>query len=247
MTVQTGPLELDWLGYATLRIAGPETVVYVDPGRYGVLTGDWSPDPDLGAHPPAQEYDAQDGDVVFVTHLHHYDPDGIERVAGPDATVVLFEGIDVDETDRSIRPPADLPHTTRVVDDATEGVVDGVPFFTVPAYNESDGPRAGPDGTVAHPPGFGCGYLITVADRQIFWPGDSDALPGHGDLTVDVFVPPISGAVTMDEAEAAELAGVLRPDLTLPIHYNTFDLLGADAGAFIEAVASEGVPVALDS
>ncbi len=29
-----------------------------------------------------------------MTHVHHYDPDGIERVASEDATIVAYEGID---------------------------------------------------------------------------------------------------------------------------------------------------------
>ena len=238
MTVSTGDLQLDWLGYATLRLAGPETTVYLDPGRYGVLTGQWEPVPELGGHPPAQDYTAQDGDVVFVTHIHHYDPDGIRRVAAADATVVCFEGIDVGDTDRDVVPPAELPYETRFVTDSEEGLVDGVPFFTVPAYNDEENP--------SHPPGFGCGYLVTVAGRRVFWPGDTDVLPGHSDLSVDVLTPPISGRITMEPSAAAELAVALEPALAVPVHYNTFPGLAGDEAAFVEAVAGAGVPVALD-
>lgn len=81
-------LTIDWLGYATSRITDGERVVYVDPGRYGVLDA----------------YDARDGDLVLVTHDDHYDPDGIERVAAPDAVVGVFEGIEAAEIDRDSRP-----------------------------------------------------------------------------------------------------------------------------------------------
>ena len=46
-----------WLGYATLRLAGDDVIVYCDPGRYGVLDG----------------MEPGDGDVICVTHDHHYD------------------------------------------------------------------------------------------------------------------------------------------------------------------------------
>ena len=110
MTVHFENLTLDWLGYATLRVEADDTTIYFDPGRYGVLTGEWEPHVEGVNHPQARDYDAQDGDVVLVTHIHHYDPDGIRRVASDDATVVLFEGIDVHATDRDVDRPVDLDH-----------------------------------------------------------------------------------------------------------------------------------------
>jgi len=38
----------------------------------------------------------------------------------------------------------------------------------------------------------------------------------------------------------------MDPDLVLPVHYDTFELLAADAEAFAADVASRGVPVVLD-
>ena len=44
MTVTYADLTLDWFGYATLRIESAEGIVaYLDPGRYGVLTGSGRP------------------------------------------------------------------------------------------------------------------------------------------------------------------------------------------------------------
>ena len=103
--------------YATVRIAGEGPVAYVDPGRYGVLSGEWTPPSDdaRGAHPPTRDYRPEDGDVVFVTHVHHYDPDGIERVAAEDATVVAFEGIDVSGTRRPDTRPEDRGSAARAL------------------------------------------------------------------------------------------------------------------------------------
>jgi L-ascorbate metabolism protein UlaG (beta-lactamase superfamily) len=50
----------------------------------------------------------------------------------------------------------------------------------------------------------------------------------------------------MNRQEAAELAGDLKPDLVVPIHYNTFDALEADSASFAADVAKQGIPVALD-
>jgi L-ascorbate metabolism protein UlaG (beta-lactamase superfamily) len=246
MTVRFDGLELEWLGYATLRIAGDDTVVYYDPGRYGTLDGTWEPDTPGVGHPPGQDYRAEDADVVCVTHIHHYDDDGVERVASEDATVVTFEGIDVSDSDRDLRPPEELPYEVVRVGMEDELVVDDVPVMTVPAYNHPDGRNVRSDGTPIHPEGIGCGFLVEVDGTTVFWTGDSDVLEGHEALDADVFVPSISQSFTMNRQEAADLAEAMEPDLVLPIHYNTFEALEADSGAFAADVAGRGIPVVLD-
>jgi L-ascorbate metabolism protein UlaG (beta-lactamase superfamily) len=228
-------LDVSWLGYATLRVAGRESVVYCDPGRYGVLDG----------------YEGGDADVVCVTHDHHYDSDAIRRVAGEDATLVLFEGVNTHRIDRDVDRPADLSLEVRTVDAHADLAVGDVVVRTVPAYNDPSGPRGDPDGNVPHPEGRGCGFHLTLPSRwgrdvSVFWPGDTDLLDGHGELDVSLFCPPIGGAFTMDRHEAAGLAAALDPDLVCPIHYDTFEAIETDGEAFAADVASRGVPVVLD-
>jgi len=245
MTVRFDGLTLDWLGYATARIEWPDgTVAYTDPGRYGVLTGAWDPEePGLAdAHPDPTDYRPEDGDVVVVTHDHHYDPDGIERVAREDATVVVYDAVHAGSIDRDVRPVRDLPFEVLRVDDEADLLVGGAIVRSLQAYTEPDEPGAEP----SHPEGFGCGFHLTVGDWSVFWPGDTDVLAGHAELDVDVFLPPISGRITMGPTEAADLAAEMDPDLVVPIHYNTFEGLAADSREFAASVASHGVAVALD-
>ena len=246
MTVRHDGITAEWLGYATLRLEGDDTVVYFDPGRYGVLTGEWEPDtPGIG-HPSTQDYAPKDGDIVCVTHIHHYDPDGIRRVAGEDATVVAFEGINVHATDRDLDRLADLDYEVRKVSMEADVLVDDVPIWTMPAYNHEDGRNVKDDGSPIHPKGIGCGFLVSLDDTRVFWPGDTDVLDGHAELDVSLFVPSIAKNYTMNRHEAADLAEEMDPDLVLPMHYNTFTSLEADSGAFAEDVAKRGVPVVLD-
>ena len=246
MTVRHDGITAEWLGYATLRLEGDDTVVYFDPGRYGVLTGEWEPDtPGIG-HPPTQDYAPKDGDIVCVTHIHHYDPDGIRRVAREDATVVACEGINVHATDRDLDRIADLDYEVRKVSMEADVLVDDVPIWTMPAYNHEDGRNVKDDGTPIHPKGIGCGFLVAIDDTRVFWPGDTDVLEGHAELDVSLFVPSIAQNFTMNRHEAADLAEAMDPDLVLPMHYNTFTSLEADSGAFAEDVAKRGVPVVLD-
>jgi len=239
MTVRFEEFTVEWLGYATARLssdAGP--VAYTDPGRYGVLDDYW----------------ARDGDVVVVTHDHHYDPDGIRSVAAADATIVVYDGVDPARIDRDVEPVDALAADYDVARVGPEDRVDvetpagAVAVWSVPAHNDPDGPNAAADGSVTHPPGFGCGYLLSLGGRTVFWPGDSDALDGFAELEVSVFLANIGGGgVVSDRVAAADLADAMDPDLVVPIHYDTVDALAADDEAFAGDVASRSIPVALDA
>jgi L-ascorbate metabolism protein UlaG (beta-lactamase superfamily) len=246
MSIRHDSLTVEWVGYATVRIEAAGTVIYLDPGRYGVLSGEWHPETPGVGHPPSRDRRPEDGDVICVSHVHHYDPDGIERVASEDATVVAFEGISVRDTGRDVARVSELPYRVRTVGMEADLAVESVPIWTVPAYNEPDGPHTRADGTPYHPRGVGCGFVLVVDGTRVFWPGDTDVLDGHAELDVSLFLPPIGGTFTMDRHEAAELAAALDPDLVVPIHYNTFGALETDAREFAADVAQSGVPVVLD-
>ena len=249
MTLQFDGVEIEWLGYATVRITGPERTVYLDPGRYGVLTGEWTADSTEAAeaHPPAADHRPEDGDLVCVSHVHHYDPDGIERVASDEATVVVCEGINPRNSRRNLPRFVDLPYEIEQVGTEADRIVEEIPLWTVSAYNEPDGPHTRADGSPYHPEGRGCGFLLSVDGTRIFWAGDTDVLAGHAKLDVDVFLPPIGGTFTMDRKEAADLAVEMEPELVVPIHYNTFGALETDSQAFGVDIESRGVSVVLDT
>ena len=223
MTVRYEELSVEWLGYATARLeTDGGSVVYTDPGRYGVLDDYW----------------ARDGDLVVVTHDHHYDSDGIRSVASDDATLAIYEAVDPAGIDRDVEPIDALA--------ADYDVVRVRPLRVVVGRDRPHADLAG--GSVAHPPGFGCGFLLSLGGRTVFWPGDSDALDGFAELDVSVFLANIGGGgIVSDRREAADLAEAMGPDLVVPIHYDTFDLLEADGEAFAGDVASRSIPVALDA
>lgn len=230
MSIRHDGLKVDWLGYATLRIEGRDAVVYMDPGRYGVL----------------DDLEPSDGDLVCITHDHHYDSDGIERVASDGASVLVYDGVDTERIDRDVDPPTDIPHAVSTIGQRESVTVAGVAVDTYPAYNHPDGPHVRDNGRPYHPEGFGVGYRVTVDGCPVFWPGDTDVLDFHPNLDVSLFCPPIGGSFTMDRREAATLAREMDPDLVLPIHYDTFPALETDAGAFAAAVAAAGIPAVLD-
>ncbi len=247
--VQLGGLSVRWLGYATARIAGDDAIVYTDPGRYGVLTGEWESEYGGRDHPSGGPYDAQDGDIVVVTHNHHYDDNGIDRVAREDAKIVVYEGISADgvreNSGRDVREPESLPYDVRRVAYGDKLTIDGVEIEVTRAFNHPDG-RNAPSGEPIHPEELGCGFIATIDGVACFWPGDSDVIEDHYDLDVSIFFPSIAKNFTMDRHEAADLAAALDVDGVLPIHYNTFADLESDSAAFAADVAKRGIPVVLD-
>ncbi|MWV38954.1 MBL fold metallo-hydrolase [Natrialba sp. INN-245] len=233
MTVRFGAVTIDWFGLATIRLEGQTgAVIYVDPGpaEYGVLDG----------------YDARDGDLILVSHAHHYDPESIRRVAHEDAIVAVHESIDASEIDRVEEAPEELPFVVERVRADESFVLGPLDLFTTPAYNDPAGGHTDDSGSPYHPEGDGCGFGVTVDGICAFWPGDTDVLPLHEDLDVDVLLPPIGGTFTMDRRDGAALAATIDPDLVLPVHYDTFEEIEADADAFVVDVANRGVPVVLD-
>ncbi len=233
MTVRFGAITVDWLGLASVRLEGRTgVVIYVDPGpeRYGHL----------------DDYRPEDGDLVLVSHGHHYDPDSISRVARDDAIVVVHESVEARELDGISEQPAELPYDVERVRDDESFILGPLDLYTTPAFNHPAGPHTDEHGTPYHLEGEGCGFGVTVDGVTAFWPGDTDAFAFHEDLEVDLLLPPIGGTYTMDRHEAADLAGRMKPELVLPVHYDTFEAIETDTDAFVVDVANRSVPVVLD-
>lgn len=88
-------------------------------------------------------------------------------------------------------------------------------IFTVtaiPAYNLTN---------ERHPRGKGwVGYLIDFGDMRIYHAGDTDLIPEmSGIQKLDYAFLPVSGHGVMTPEDAAEAAGILKPVLSIPMHY----------------------------
>lgn len=218
MSVKFQGLTIGHLGHASVRIVTQDGVILdIDP---------WS---------EVLESEPQDGDLVFVTHddFDHYDPDGIDAVAKPDATVAAYETVDTSELDRDV---VDLPLEGSVT-------VDDIPIQTVPANNDPEGEHLDDSGQPFHAEGEVIGLVLSLDETVVFFPSDTDFLPHHESMSVDVFIPPIGGHYTMDRHEAADFARNVEPELVLPVHYDTFEAIETDVEAFAEELESDGIRV----
>src|ERR1700754_3155523 len=107
----------------------------------------------------------------------------------------------------------------------------------VPAWHTA----VSPSGT-AHAP---AGLLIHYGDHLIYHLGDTalfsdlKLIAQRGDK-VDLALVPIGGHFTMDRYDAVTAVELINPQQVIPIHYNTFPPVEADAEAFKQDVQNAG-------
>jgi L-ascorbate metabolism protein UlaG (beta-lactamase superfamily) len=97
-----------------------------------------------------------------------------------------------------------------------------------------------PDGTAV---GQAAGYIVDIGGTTIYHAGDTCLF---GDMKLiaqrtppDVALLPIGGHYTMDRHDAATAADLIGAPTVIPMHYNTFPAIEADAEAFKADVESK--------
>lgn len=156
-------------------------------------------------------------DLVLITHEHHdhCSPEDVAKIRGPQ-TVVLAGGRASEQLGgaRAVKPGERL-------------TVAGIEVETIPAYNVN---KFRAPGVPFHPPEADhVGYVVTVGSVRLYFAGDTDHIPEMADIDCDVALLPVSGTYTMTAEEAAEAAGVLAPQIAVPMHYGS-GIGGKDAG-----------------
>jgi L-ascorbate metabolism protein UlaG (beta-lactamase superfamily) len=100
----------------------------------------------------------------------------------------------------------------------------------------------GPDG---EPLGNPMGVVMTMGGKKVYHAGDTGLfldmqLIGEMNGPLDVALLPIGDNFTMGTEDAAKAAEFIRAKIAIPMHYDTFDLIKADANQFVARVAERG-------
>lgn len=96
-----------------------------------------------------------------------------------------------------------------------------------------------PDGSDGGNP---AGFLLTADGRKIYLACDTGLFGDMrliGDEGIDLAVVPIGDNFTMGPDDAIRAVNLIRPHTVIPVHYGTWELIAADAGAWAERVATE--------
>ena len=94
-----------------------------------------------------------------------------------------------------------------------------------------------PDGSNGGNP---AGFLITLSDGKKIYDAADTGLFGDmkliGEEKIELAILPIGDNYTMGPDDALRAVKLLKPRRVIPIHYNTWDLLAQDAGAWAKRV-----------
>jgi len=98
-----------------------------------------------------------------------------------------------------------------------------------------------PDGTYGGNPN---GYLLELEGKCLYAAGDTCPFTEMAwigeDYDVDLALLPIGDCFTMGPKDAIRAARMIRPRLTLPLHYNTFPLIMVDTKAWVADMKAAG-------
>jgi L-ascorbate metabolism protein UlaG (beta-lactamase superfamily) len=156
--------------------------------------------------PHEGEY-TEKADLILITHSHfdHCDAAKIKEIRRGDTVLVAPEDC-----------ASKIGGSIKTLKPGQETALANLKIKAVDAYNVK---RFRSPGNLFHPKGLGVGYLIVAEDKTIYHAGDTDVIPEMKQLGhVDVALLPSGSTYTMDNADAAEAALAIKPEVAIPMH-----------------------------
>ena len=156
-------------------------------------------------------------DLILITHDHyeHFSPEDIKKIRIPATTIVSVR----DCTEK-------LKGMTKTVKAGDRITLEDIVIEVVPSYNVNK---------QFHPKGNSwVGFIVEIEGNRIYHTGDTDLIPEMDDIRADIAFFPVGGTYTMDAAEAARAANIIKPAISIPMHYATIVGSEDDAGKFRE-------------
>ncbi|MBS3061140.1 MAG: metal-dependent hydrolase [Candidatus Diapherotrites archaeon] len=159
--------------------------------------------------PKVKDSDLKDIDLVLITHEHfdHFDPELIKRIVlENNACLVCHESLV-----QQLELPKRFVHAISTGEHVS---LRGVDIVATDAH---------------HPKAFyPMGYLVSGNGHTVFHAGDTDLLDDFSKIKADVALLPIGGYETMDVVDAIRATKAMKPEIAIPMHYNTFKMIKAD-------------------
>lgn len=205
-------MRLRYLGHSGLQITAEGVEVVIDP----FITG--NPRAGVGL-------DDLQPDLIVVSHAHGDHWGDTPALAGRTGATVVG-------TAEVAAYAEGLGLTSHAMNIGGSRELSGVRVTLTPAWHSS----SFPDGTYG---GMPTGIVLLVEGKRIYHAGDTalfSDLALIGREPVDVAFLPIGDNFTMGPSDALEAVRLVKPNLVVPIHYDTFPVIAQDAAAFKRAV-----------
>jgi L-ascorbate metabolism protein UlaG (beta-lactamase superfamily) len=196
-TIKTsqGPLEITFLGYASLRMHFHGKFIYIDPSSAAA---------DFSKMPKA--------DIIFITshHKNHFDLKALRQLSTENTMVVLPEICALQYREGLVMKNGDLK------------VIRGLSVQCVGAYNIVD---ISPGGYPYNFKGIGNGYVIGFADKRVYIAGDTEKIPEMSKLgRIDVAFLPVGLPDAMSMQMAVDAVEMIKPAIFYPYRYGATDV-----------------------
>ena len=189
-----GPLEITFVGHASVMFRWQNKVVHVDPVTR---------EADYAQLPKA--------DLVLITHEHrdHLDTLALRQMCTPSTVVGVSEACKEGVPGGVILRNGDVD------------TLAGLRIEAVPAYNIL---HQRENGQPFHPRGRGNGYVIVFGDTRVYLAGDTEDIPEMAELRdISVAFLPMNLPYTMTPEMAAHAARMVKPKVLYPYHYGRSD------------------------
>ena len=205
-------MELQFFGHACFLL---------DDGRYKVLT-----DPFLSGTGQAELANTIRPDFIFVTHGHgDHVGDAVEIAKRTGAAVCCT--VDLGE---GVFGPAGVDFQA-----GNLGGTMAMPFGSAKFFQAIHG--SGVAGCLS------CGFIFEMGGKKIYHAGDTALMTDMAllaDEDLDAALLPIGDFFTMGPADALRAVKMIRPKLTIPMHFGTFPPIAQDPAAFAASCAAAG-------
>ena len=202
-------VEVKWLGHAAFEMKIANKVLLIDP---------W-----LEGNPKAckKVEDLKKVDIVCVTHDHgDHLGDAVEICKQSGAIFVGIHELGVYAKEQGVKDAVGFNIGGTVE-------VKGAKIAMVQAFHSAL--RGAP-----------VGFIISADGKTVYHAGDT-SLFGDMELISEIYRPnvaliPIGGYYTMGSQEAAKAVELIKPNVVIPMHYQTFPVLVSSAEEFRKAV-----------
>ncbi|MEK6968021.1 MAG: MBL fold metallo-hydrolase [Nanoarchaeota archaeon] len=171
---------------------------------------------------PFKISESKKGDVVLISHDHfdHCSIEDLQKICDSNTIIVC-------PPDCQSKIMAGKVHCKQIllVKPGVKLNIDGIRVEAVHAYNTNKNFHPKENDWV--------GYLIDLDGTIIYHAGDTDVIPEMSSFkNIDVACLPVSGTYVMTAKEAIQAAGIIKPKISVPMHYGTIIGTKADADEF---------------